>query len=670
VSACLLCVRLESYAADCNDNGVEDADDIAAETSADCNTNGIPDECETVPDGTPAPEPIASVGFSETLIDLDRFEPHSSAMASFNNDGWPDMATMDGEDRVMILLGDGEGSFKFHEIHTLRGTSEIIWIAVDNLDGDGDLDIVAVDERTDNFAILLNDGEGNFEQSDVIIDAGRNLSFVDTGDLDGDGSKDLVIADQGAGRIAVYRNRGDGTFFPRDEFDAGFGPRGLIVANLDEETGPDVAVVGLSTLSVFLNSGDWENPADGFRERVDYETGSTSFVMAADFSGSDDDDLVVARQGGEALELFENDGEGGFASRLIIDLGQQPRSVIAVDIDRDGVCDLVTGNERNDTISVVLNHGDWIFDEPRTIDVGKDPRFVIAGDIDRDGDNDIVAANHSSYDLSILYTEKVTIYDPTHLESICTPREFFDVSRELDGRAFRRCTEFVVPFNAADDELLPPLFRSALYDSTLEFLQQVYRGRFGDLDAEGYHAQFVARETREYLVGRFWEIDRDDETVFAFDIEYDEADGPADLVETTRVYRRLRDAFSLSTPLYYPSSPEAFAEADLWEEPVFDFFFGGPRFRRGDLAIDGRIVVTDAVVLLEHLFQGGPPLGCAAAADANADESVDVADAIMILLHLFGGVASLPDPFETCGLDRRSDGLTCESFSPCDGVHE
>ncbi|MFK7960957.1 MAG: hypothetical protein AB8G96_10575, partial [Phycisphaerales bacterium] len=47
----------DGVTADCNGNGVEDADDIAAGTSQDCNGNGVPDECETLPDtdgdGTP-----------------------------------------------------------------------------------------------------------------------------------------------------------------------------------------------------------------------------------------------------------------------------------------------------------------------------------------------------------------------------------------------------------------------------------------------------------------------------------------------------------------------------------------------------------------------------------------------------------------------------------------
>ena len=46
--AILVCVASVGHAGiiDCNSNGVEDATDIAGETSEDCNTNTIPDECD------------------------------------------------------------------------------------------------------------------------------------------------------------------------------------------------------------------------------------------------------------------------------------------------------------------------------------------------------------------------------------------------------------------------------------------------------------------------------------------------------------------------------------------------------------------------------------------------------------------------------------------------
>jgi len=62
-----------------------------------------------------------------------------------------------------------------------------------------------------------------------------------------------------------------------------------------------------------------------------------------------------------------------------------------------------------------------------------------------------------------------------------------------------------------------------------------------------------------------------------------------------------------------------------------------PSALRGD--VDGNVVIdlSDAVVLLTHLFQGGPAPACTPSADANADGLADLTDAIYILSHLFQG---------------------------------
>ena len=44
-------LRLAEGFTDCNQNQVDDADDIAGGTSTDCNQNGVPDECD-INDGT------------------------------------------------------------------------------------------------------------------------------------------------------------------------------------------------------------------------------------------------------------------------------------------------------------------------------------------------------------------------------------------------------------------------------------------------------------------------------------------------------------------------------------------------------------------------------------------------------------------------------------------
>jgi hypothetical protein len=44
---------------------------------------------------------------------------------------------------------------------------------------------------------------------------------------------------------------------------------------------------------------------------------------------------------------------------------------------------------------------------------------------------------------------------------------------------------------------------------------------------------------------------------------------------------------------------------------------------------------------------------------------VGITDAVMVLLHLFLGGAALPEPFAACGADPSADDLTCALFSGC-----
>lgn len=67
----------------------------------------------------------------------------------------------------------------------------------------------------------------------------------------------------------------------------------------------------------------------------------------------------------------------------------------------------------------------------------------------------------------------------------------------------------------------------------------------------------------------------------------------------------------------------------------------GARYH-GDVDGDGLLAITDAIVILNHLYLGGwkPRTRLA---DANLDGRVDIADAVAILAHLFGG-EPLPTP--------------------------
>jgi len=91
---------------------------------------------------------------------------------------------------------------------------------------------------------------------------------------------------------------------------------------------------------------------------------------------------------------------------------------------------------------------------------------------------------------------------------------------------------------------------------------------------------------------------------------------------------------------------------------------GGVLFVRGNVNVDERLNIADAVFLLGHLFGNTGPLPCPDAGDANDDGRLNIADAIAILGHLFGGAGDLPLPFGEPGADPTDDELDCPCFPP------
>ena len=88
---------------------------------------------------------------------------------------------------------------------------------------------------------------------------------------------------------------------------------------------------------------------------------------------------------------------------IFYEVGQGPRSVIAVDVNGDGKLDLISANYTSSTLTVLTNNGSGIFSSNATYNVGLNPISVVAADINGDGWPDLVTANFSAnYDVSTL----------------------------------------------------------------------------------------------------------------------------------------------------------------------------------------------------------------------------------------------------------------------------
>jgi hypothetical protein len=138
--------------ADCNLNGLDDAEEIRA-GSPDCNLNGLPDECDL------RPTLILEAG---TSYPIGR-EPRKVLSRDLDQDGHLDLALASGRDGLLVYFNRGDGSLEAPL--ALSPGVGMHDLACADLDGDGRADLVALALNRPSIFVVLNSGKRSFRIS-------------------------------------------------------------------------------------------------------------------------------------------------------------------------------------------------------------------------------------------------------------------------------------------------------------------------------------------------------------------------------------------------------------------------------------------------------------------------------------------------------------------------
>lgn len=241
---------------------------------------------------------------------------------------------------------------------------DVVNAVLGDLDGDGDLDVLADGQTV--YGVLYNNGDGTFADGGERPITNQTISYASLADMDGDEDLDVVLA------VAYTKNPGwQGTHT--------YG-------------GPD---------EVWLNDGSGEFQDSGQRLSIGRDNGATGIALG-DIDGDNDIDAVVANQGFHcaADRIYVNDGMASFEARTLGDAEEdctQSRDVALADLDGDGDLDIfIVGlNSRNSTGWENLGSSRvWLNDgSGRFTDTGQ--RFsryhrLALGDLDGDSDPDAI----------------------------------------------------------------------------------------------------------------------------------------------------------------------------------------------------------------------------------------------------------------------------------------
>jgi hypothetical protein len=315
--------------------------------------------------------------------------------ADLNNDGNLDLVSY--SDDVLVLLGNGNGTFKPLEVFSTPCSPLLESVAIGDFNGDGvsDIAIACYDENTGGgFAVLLGDGNGNFHAG-PLFDSGTEYWDIVVADFNGDGKLDIASANNGSGGGRIALGNGDGTFGSSTQIGEGFATK-IQLGDFNGDGNLDLTLNdGFTTnLQILLGNGDGT-----FRTGPTLSSGGNLNPIVADFNK--DGNLDVATLDGANLIISLGNGDGTFFPPIEYPAGGAVFTMVTGDLNGDGDLDLLTADLNTNSLSVFLGKGDGTFDKTLGLSPGQSPRLGSLGDFNNDGRLDIAFTGQSG-EISIL----------------------------------------------------------------------------------------------------------------------------------------------------------------------------------------------------------------------------------------------------------------------------
>ncbi len=294
--------------------------------------------------------------------------PWGIVAGDFNENGLADLVVVDQNGPVWLFSNHPAGfNTTATNVHNAgAGASQAL---AGYFDFGTTLDLVVLtDDATldanDAVRLLGGNGDGTFSPGASYPVPGSPWALA-AGDLNGDARPDIAVTDSGGGPLRALLGQPAGGFFPAVDSLAGIGQGGVAVSDLTGDGLDDVVVGNVPGIRALASSstGDGTLPQP-YRPvlKTDFEP---TAVALDDVNGNGTPDLIVVDSDASEVSVHLNLGDGTFGTHVTYSLGVFPEAVAIADFDGDanGYVDLAL-RDSTELITIVPGNGDGTFDTP------------------------------------------------------------------------------------------------------------------------------------------------------------------------------------------------------------------------------------------------------------------------------------------------------------------
>ncbi|MFN3192091.1 MAG: putative Ig domain-containing protein [Aureliella sp.] len=318
-------------------------------------------------------------------------------------------ADIDGDGHLdFVYATGGNGNYGSDDAVIFAGRrDDLVDVVAIDLNGDGNEEILAVQEQMDRLQIFVGDNLGGLTRQPD-LQTGRAPQAVAVGDLDADGQSEIFTANRASRTLGIFIGDLENGY-AQSEIAVGTGPIDVETADVDGDGNADVVVLddGENALWVLSGSGDGSLSAP---IAIPLGDRPSRFVLA-DVDGDGNEDAVITLPDSQRLMIVPSIGNGTAAQPVYVSLSETPTDVAAIQLNDDGNLDLAVALGDLNTIEVFYGLGQNQFARPQAIAVGESPSRITVADADEDGRQDLVVSNSGDATVSVIYNR----FDPNEV---------------------------------------------------------------------------------------------------------------------------------------------------------------------------------------------------------------------------------------------------------------